>query len=168
MQPSAILILRNLGLLPILEESGIKTASLNYYNKFGTPIISEPRGEAAGYLVPQFSIHRGKLHNILLTAVRERLGADHVHTSHSIVSFEQDEKTVCAKFTSRHGTPEHETFTASIMIAADGINSKVRSLLYPDEGPPNFSGRLLWRGVVERKPYMDGRSMIWAGHADQK
>lgn len=160
--------MKNLGLLPALEESGIKTASLNFYNLHGNPIVSEPRGEDAGYLVPQFSIHRGTLHHILLTAVRERLGKNHVHVSHSLASFTQDENTITAQFTSRHGTPVHSTFTASMLIAADGINSKVRSLLYPNEGPPNFSGRLLWRGVTEREPYMDGRSMIWAGHADQK
>lgn len=59
LQPSAVLILRNLGLLPALEATGIKVAELRYYNRYGHYVISEPRGEAAGYLVPQFSIHRG-------------------------------------------------------------------------------------------------------------
>ena len=61
LQPSAVLVLRNLGLLSELEATGIKTAELRYYNKFGHYVVSEPRGEAAGYLIPQFSIHRGML-----------------------------------------------------------------------------------------------------------
>ena len=78
LQPSAVLVLRDLGLLPALEATGIKTASQNYYDTHGNPVISEPRGEAAGYLVPQFSIHRGMLHNILLAAVKQRLGEKHL------------------------------------------------------------------------------------------
>lgn len=171
LQPSAILVLRNLGLLPALEATGIKTASLNYYNLHGNPIVSEPRGVAAGYLVPQFSIHRGELHNLLLAAVKNRLGAASFKTDHTLTAFTQTPTDVTATFIRRSNPtqpPAHPTFTASILIAADGINSTIRSLLYPDEGPPNFSGRLLWRGVTEQAPYMDGASMIWAGHADQK
>ena len=50
----------------------------------------------------------------------------------------------------------------------NGINSTARKILYPDEGPPRFSGRMLWRGCIEREPYLTGASMVWAGHADQK
>jgi hypothetical protein len=44
----------------------------------------------------------------------------------------------------------------------------VRRQLYPDEGPPRFSGRLLWRGVTESLPFLTGRSMVMIGHARQK
>jgi len=60
------------------------------------------------------------------------------------------------------------SITSDVLIAADGINSTARRLLYPDEGPPNFSGSLLWRGVSQRTLLLTGRSMVWAGHADQK
>jgi hypothetical protein len=55
LQPS---VLRNLGLLPALEATGIKTAELRYYNRYGHYVVSEPRGESAGYLVPQISMQR--------------------------------------------------------------------------------------------------------------
>ena len=58
--------------------------------------------------------------------------------------------------------------TADMLIACDGINSRARSILYPNEGPPQFSGRILWRGCVERQPYLTGSSMVWGGHANQK
>ena len=57
--------------------------------------------------------------------------------------------------------------TADLLIGCDGINSTTRSLLYPDEGLARFSGRLLWRGCLEREPYLSGASMVWAGHANQ-
>ena len=171
LQPSAVLILRNLGLLPALEATGIKTAELRYYNRYGHYVVSEPRGEAAGYLVPQFSIHRGMLHDLLLTAVKERLGEKCVHTDHTFTSYTQNETSITANFTRRsnHTLPaEVPSKTTDVLVAADGINSTARRLLYPNEGPPNFSGRLLWRGVSKRAPFLTGRSMVWAGHADQK
>ena len=170
-QPSAVLILKNLGLLEALDKTGIRTKDLNYYNRFGDPIISEKRGVEAGYAVPQFSLHRGELQMLLMDAVKERIGADRVHLGHAISSFEQTYEKITASFV-RRSNPEKPCEIPSIegdlMIAADGINSSVRKILYPHEGPPRFSGRILWRGCIERPPYLSGASMVWAGHANQK
>ena len=169
-QPSAVLILRNLGLLKALEKTGIQTAELNFYNRHGDSILSEPRGKHAGYAVPQFSIHRGEFQMLLLSAVKERLGEDSVHLNHALTGFEQTEKSITAQFSQRQdGAPaELSGISGDILIAADGINSTARRILYPKEGPPKFSGRMLWRGCLEREPYLTGASMVWAGHADQK
>jgi len=170
-QPSAVLILRNLGLLPTLEQCGVKTKELNYYNRHGDAIVSEPRGLDAGYLVPQFSIHRGEFQMLLLDAVKERLGPDSVHLDHCLARFEQDANGITAHFVRRSAPDSPATTpraTGDILIAADGINSTTRSILYPNEGPPRFSGRILWRGCVERAAYLTGASMVWAGHANQK
>jgi len=169
-QPSAVLILRNLGLLEALEKTAIKTQELNFYNRHGDAILSEKRGVAAGYLVPQFSIHRGDFQMLLLSAVKERLGEECVHLGHSLSKYEQNDKSVTAFFVNRHdfSPAEIPEVTGDVLIAADGINSTARKLLYPEEGPPRFSGRMLWRGCLERDPYLTGASMVWAGHADQK
>ncbi|KAM7215609.1 3-hydroxybenzoate 6-hydroxylase [Rhypophila decipiens] len=172
-QPSAGLILRNLGLLPALKDIAVETRELNYYSRHGNTIISEPRGACAGYAVPQFSIHRGEFQMLLLDAVKERIGADRVHLDHAFVGYEQDEASITARFTRRGAAPGEEqaaipSMTGAVLIAADGINSTARRVLYPKEGPPRFSGRMLWRGCVEREPYLTGASMVWAGHANQK
>jgi 5-methylphenazine-1-carboxylate 1-monooxygenase len=57
---------------------------------------------------------------------------------------------------------------ARAVIAADGIHSVVRRHFVPDEGPACFSGRLLWRATTVAAPFLTGRSMIQAGHQDQK
>ncbi|KAF2731441.1 FAD/NAD(P)-binding domain-containing protein [Polyplosphaeria fusca] len=170
-QPSAVLILRNLGLLEALENTAVKTKELNFYNRHGDAILSEPRGLDAGYAVPQFSIHRGEFQMLLLSAVKERLGADCVRLNHALTEFEQKETSITARFSQRKdlaSPAEQSSITADILIAADGINSTVRKFLYPKEGPPRFSGRMLWRGCIERDAYLTGASMVWAGHADQK
>lgn len=143
---------------------------LNYYDRHGNPIISEARGKFAGYKVPQFSIHRGELQLMLLEAVKERLGGEHVHLNHALESFEHLKgEQVKLKFVQKRSgkkatIPEA---IADLCVAADGINSTVRRIIYPDEGPPNFSGRMLWRGCVERKPFLTGGSMIWSGHVSR-
>src|SRR5882757_3528736 len=78
--PHAARVMHELGLADELARTGIKTARLSYYNKFGQAIWSEPRGIAAGYPVPQYSIHRGHLQNILYRAVLARLGGLNVVT----------------------------------------------------------------------------------------
>jgi 2-polyprenyl-6-methoxyphenol hydroxylase-like FAD-dependent oxidoreductase len=169
-QPSAVLILRNLGLLAALDKTGIRTQELNFYNRHGDSILSEKRGVQAGYEVPQFSIHRGEFQMLLLSAVKERLGEAALHLNHALTDFTQTDKKITAQFSQRRdGAPaEQSNVTGDILIAADGINSTARNRLYPNEGPPKFSGRMLWRGCIERDPYLTGASMVWAGHADQK
>jgi 2-polyprenyl-6-methoxyphenol hydroxylase-like FAD-dependent oxidoreductase len=173
LQPSAVLVLRNLGLLPALQATGIETSELNYYNRHGDAILSEKRGKEAGYLIPQFSVHRGELHALLLNAFKERLGAHRFHLDHAITSYTPASSTskTTAHFICRSNPvvpAKHPARAADILIAADGINSMIRAQLYPEEGPPRFSGRMLWRGAMRRTPYLTGKSMVWAGHADQK
>lgn len=102
--------------------------------------------------------------------MKDRLGDARVHLNHTLTSYTQDDTSITAHFTQRSdGQPSSiPSMTGSILLAADGINSHARRLLYPTEGPPRFSGRILWRGCIERDPYLTGASMIWAGHANQK
>lgn len=185
-QPSAVVILRSWGLLPAMARTGVESQELNFYNRHGDVVLREPRGRFAGYAVPQFSVHRGEFQMLLLDAARERLGADRIHLGHALSSWEEGESedggggSITAHFVRRasgggarlKGTEaqglDHPSMTGAFLVAADGINSTARKLLYPDEGPPRFSGRILWRGCTEREPYLTGASMIWAGHADQK
>ncbi|KAK4893800.1 hypothetical protein LTR27_007825 [Elasticomyces elasticus] len=173
-QPHAVLVLRDLGLLDALKSTGVETQELNYYDQYGNSIISEPRGLFAGYKIPQFSIHRGHLQMLLLEAVSERLGSESVLLNHSLDSYEQVTSDGAEKVRLRFVQKKTQEpaaipqFEADLVVAADGINSTVRKILYLEEGPAHFSGRLLWRGCLEREPYLTGASMIWSGHANQK
>lgn len=160
--PHAIKELAGLGLLDALDRAGIRTAELIYMNRFGQEIWREPRGLDAGYDVPQFSIHRGKLQSVLHEAVLERLGADRVHTGHELVAFEDLGDRVRATFRLR-ATGEEITREGDVLIGADGIHSTVRAAFHPEEGPPSWNGIMLWRGATEWEPFLTGRSMIIAG-----
>jgi hypothetical protein len=60
--PHAVRELSALGLLPALDAAAVRTRELRYLNRFGQEIWVEARGMLAGHDVPQFSIHRGRLH----------------------------------------------------------------------------------------------------------
>lgn len=166
--PHATRELAELGLLDDLVAEGIRTQELIYFNKYGREIWREPRGLEAGYRWPQISIHRGRLQHLLLRAATERLGAGQIRTGHHLAAFEQDDGRVVAHFVARQGGAAVGTEAADLLIGADGIHSTVRRALYPDEGPPQWNGAILWRAVSEGRPFLSGRSMFMAGHARQK
>jgi 5-methylphenazine-1-carboxylate 1-monooxygenase len=164
-QPSAIVELTELGLLEKLRATGIETAEVVYFNKFGQRIWAEPRGIAAGYLVPQFSIHRGELQMLLLNTVLERLGKDAVKTGYEGIAVDAD----AGALTLKHKASGNESVVqADVVVSADGIHSALRRQFYPNEGPPKFSGCILWRATTIGMPFLSGRSMAMAGHADMK
>ncbi|WP_404332954.1 flavin-dependent oxidoreductase [Mesobacillus maritimus] len=166
--PHAVRVLTELGLAGELEKTGIPTAELIYFNKYGKKIWQEARGRDAGYHWPQYSIHRGKLQMLLLEAVKEQLGEKAVFTGHHLKSFQMFGDVVVAQFEDRKTGTQLGSFRADMLIAADGIHSTVRKFYYPDEGQPKFSGRILWRGITESTPFLTGKSMIMAGYQDQK
>lgn len=166
--PHAVRELIELGLIDQLSAFGVATAELAYFSKRGKPIWSEPRGVAAGYKWPQFSIHRGVLQQILRDAALDRLGADSVLTSHHLLDWQETADGVRATFIDRATGKTAGSYDGALLIAADGIHSAVREKLYPNEGPPLWNGRILWRGITEADAFLTGRTMIMAGHESLK
>src|SRR6184192_2920074 len=107
--PHAIKELADLGLLERLDAVGIRTYELFYLNRFGQEIWRELRGTDAGYDVPQFSIHRGRLQGVIYQAARARLGEKRFHFGSRLGSFRQDDAGVTAYFFDRAGS--HRTTT---------------------------------------------------------
>ena len=160
--PHAIKELAALGLMERLDAVAIRTYELFYTNRFGQEIWRELRGLDAGYDVPQFSVHRGRLQGVIYQAVRARLGESRIHTGHRLGAFRQDEAGVTAYFFDRTG-PHRATAHGDVLVGADGIHSAVREALYPNEGPARWNGLMLWRGALDWPRFLTGRSMIIAG-----
>jgi 5-methylphenazine-1-carboxylate 1-monooxygenase len=166
--PHAVRELTELGLADDLAATAIPTSTLTYISKRGQAIWSEPRGRNAGYNWPQFSVHRGELQMVLYRAVLARLGADAIRTGHHLATFEQTGEGVSARFIDRRSGAARGVAAGALLIGCDGIHSTLRAALVPGEGPPKWNGAILWRGVTESTPYLDGRTMIMAGHERQK
>ncbi|WP_398470118.1 flavin-dependent oxidoreductase [Tardiphaga sp.] len=158
----AIRELTGLGLLDRLDAIAIRTDELHYLNRHGQEVWREKRGYGAGFDVPQFSIHRGRLQSVIHKAVEERLGTEAINTGCKLGSFTQDEGGVTAYFFDRNNN-HVKTARGDILIGADGIHSKVRNTLFPNEGGPIWNGLMLWRGARDWPSFLTGNSMIVAG-----
>ncbi|MFE3442509.1 flavin-dependent oxidoreductase [Nocardia sp. NPDC059180] len=160
--PHAVAELTELGVGAALADSAIPTAAAVHFDRFGNRIWSEPRGLAAGHRWPQYSIHRGELHTILLRAVRERLGADAVREGLRFeAAIEGAEHLLCRAYD--RATDTTVELVADALIGADGLHSAVRAQLHPGEQAPRWNGIRMWRGIAEAEPFLDGQTMILAG-----
>ncbi|MFT3789916.1 MAG: flavin-dependent oxidoreductase [Rudaea sp.] len=159
--PHSVRVLGRLGLVDALAKVAVTTKESAYFNHHGQLIYREPAGLAAGYPWPQFSIHRGDLHSVLLDAVRERLGADALVTDRRCTGATNEGDHAKANFVGGGGAPY--SVAASVVVSCDGIHSALRKQFYPDEGAPRYSGNNMWRGAVKWKPFLTGASMVRAG-----
>lgn len=160
--PHAIHELAALDLLPALDGVGIRTRELRYLNRFGQEIWKEPRGIWAGHEVPQFSIHRGHLHQVLWQAAEARLPKGALLNDARLQNFTQ----------SAHGITAHlmdgRSLSGDVLIGADGIHSAIRAALHPDDGGIRWNGIQMWRGAVEWPAFEGGDTMIVAGDMKEK
>lgn len=164
--PHSVRVLHGLGLEDALAGLGISTGALHYYNKLGQKIWAEPRGLAAGYPFPQYSLHRGEFQFVLLEELVRRCGPGVLVQGHRLVRWRTRDDGVQVELET--GAGRRVALEGRLLVAADGINSAARARLYPDEGAAIYGGRILWRGTTVSAPFLDGRTMFMAGHQDQK
>ena len=91
--------------------------------------------------VPTFALHRADLHRMLADAA----GGASLRTTHQVTSVElgHDQATV-----TYHGPGGPGTGSADLVVAADGIHSRLRSVLFPTHPGPAYAGYITWRGLV--------------------
>jgi 2-polyprenyl-6-methoxyphenol hydroxylase-like FAD-dependent oxidoreductase len=150
--PHAVKVLHELGLGDQLSEVAVAPTSISYCDTNGTLLFREPRGIDGGYGYPQYSVHRGRLQMMLLSALRDRLGANAIRTDAALRRFEESGNTV------RVQTATGD-YTADALVGADGIHSAVRAQLHPEPDPLLWSGVRMFRGAAPGS-FLDGRTMV--------
>ena len=189
-QPSAVRELIELGLGEELSKTGIPTREIIYHHINGQEIFREPRGKAAGYKWPQYSIHRGKLLGILHAAVVERLGEERIHTGYKAIDCGQitttgegvDNNVSWATFKvikdnenkkkegnagaaserEKEQNKTTKTIEADLIVGCDGVHSNIRKAL-TNEDAPRWTGIVMLRGLTKMKPFFTGCSMTIIG-----
>ncbi len=168
--PHAVRELSELGLGTELERVGVPTRELAYYDPAGQLIWAEPRGLDAGYLWPQYSIHRGTLQGILVDAVRQRLGSASIRVGQRVahVKTEPDNGGKVTLEGIDLETSSPASYTADVVVAADGIRSSLRDSLYGSAIPLASNGWVMYRGTTTAAPFLTGRSMVIIGDETQR
>ncbi|WP_404804804.1 FAD-dependent monooxygenase [Microbispora sitophila] len=146
--PNALRALDELGVGERARAVGVPTyATGNLRTPDGRYLQRAHPGDPA----PLLGFHRADLHRVLLEAIPSgwiRPGAE-------VTAIRQDKESV----TVRCGDDE---LSAGLVIAADGIRSTARRLLWPDAPPPRFLGRTAWLGISET-PGMPGSMTLGPG-----
>lgn len=159
--PHAAEVLGYLGLENALAAGSVLTRHSAFYNRFGQLVYREPAGRAAGHSSPQYSIHRGYLHDVLRRAVLERLGDDALLEGHRVETVVEEDDYVVAKVSRWDGATT--SLRGEVVLGADGIHSAVRHQLFPEEGAARYTGITMWRGTTLWPAFLDGATMIRAG-----
>lgn len=160
--PHATGELAALGLEEQLARCAIATHKRRFFNRFGQLVHEEVLGLAGGAPHAQFSIHRADLQRVLLNAVIARAGADRVVLGQRCTGAISNAQDVTVHLADAR-TGASSVVRGCLVVGADGIHSALRRQLYPDEGPPRYSGVNMWRGVTRWRPIAGGSTMILAG-----
>jgi 2-polyprenyl-6-methoxyphenol hydroxylase-like FAD-dependent oxidoreductase len=137
--PNAVRALDWLSLGAELRSRGMAHGAAGIRNASGRWLIRtriEELEERFG--LPAFALHRADLHQMLTEAI----SAATLRTGHRVtsVSDEGDKATVAFD--------GPDTASADLVVAADGIHSRLRTVLFPEHPGPAYSGYITWRGIV--------------------
>ncbi len=158
-QNRAINAMQDLGLLDQLLEAGAvrkQSEIFRYVDRNGELIPTPPMPpEPEGGLPSAVVIHRNDLARILRTAAQEA-GAV-IHDGCTISTLTQDDDAVTATLST--GEERHY----DLVLAADGVASTTRSMVFGDVVVPKYSGTTMFRWVVPGIPDVGPTGFYQAG-----
>ncbi|AKJ05332.1 Salicylate hydroxylase [Archangium gephyra] len=137
LSPNAMSVLMGLGLRHV-GERGAEVTRFDLCAWRGEPLMRE-RAEALFFCgdAPAVLFHRAALHG----ALHEAFGNEDVHLGARLARFEDDGRSVVARF------EDGREARGDVLVGADGLRSAVRAQLHPGE-PLRYAGYPCWRGLV--------------------
>ena len=167
LQPHGVRELIELGITEAdLDGVGLPAQEWALVGLNGREVHAEPRGRAAGYRWPQYAVHRGQFHMMLYRKLLERAGPDAVVLGARVTGYQTAGAGVVAHVARADGTVTDEQGT--LLIGADGIHSRIRAQMHPDQPPINWGGAVMWRGTVRAKPLRTASSFVGLGTHRQR
>lgn len=138
--PNASRLLHRLGLKPAMDAVGVLPRAVHQKRwDDGRTLQRAPLGPEieATFGAPYYHFHRADL----ATLLAEALPTERLHIGHKLVDLAQQAERVTARF------ENGESVEADLLVGADGIHSRVRTLVFGPE-KPRFTGCVAWRGLV--------------------
>lgn len=140
---NAIKALRHIGREPDVLEIGQPLSSMAIVSSDGRILGKTDAAQLSSTAgAPTIAVHRADLISVLL----QNLPDDCLHTGRSFADHSRHGASVVAHF--EDGSSE----TGSVLIGADGLNSRVRESLHGYEAPL-YAGYTAWRGISTRPAY---------------
>jgi 2-polyprenyl-6-methoxyphenol hydroxylase-like FAD-dependent oxidoreductase len=93
-----------------------------------------------------YAFHRADLHK----ALRDLLPAGVLRTGVDVIGARQRSSDVLIE------TADHPPVEADLVVAADGLRSRIRASLHPEYAGPHYAGYTSWRGVTSVPVELDG------------
>ncbi len=157
-------VLRALGLMDRIAPFACPAARFPFLHyKTARLLIGElDRGDGKpddGIALVDRQIHRADLHHVLASAFLER-APGRLHVNHRLVGIEENQQGVRAVFA------DGSIAYGDGLVAADGVRSSARGLLWGADAP-RFTGQVAYRFLVDRTtaaPFMKlGRGAVFIG-----
>lgn len=148
--PNVVRVLQGWGLQPALQAVAAWPQQLQARSALtGEVLACLPLGAemAQRYGAPYATVHRADLHSLLLSAVKSQ-GLASLQLQSVVQSFEQEPMGVRVSCVDARSAAQ--SLSAQALIGADGLWSRVRSLLLKD-APPRATGHLAYRVLVPQK-----------------
>lgn len=161
MSPNACRVLAWLGVLGAVEASAFRPAAAEMRDgQSGSTIYRVDLVEQAEarWHAPYLHVHRADLHRVLAEAATAAGVA--VHCGVRAVAYGNRPEGV------RLRLADGTVHTADVLVAADGLNSALRTVLNGEDAP-KFTGQVAWRGTIptDRLPagLVAPQATVWAG-----
>ena len=161
-QPNAVRELMAMGIdAAALDKVGVPAREWALVGLNSKDIHAEKRGLEAGYNWPQYAVHRGQFQMLLYRTLVERAGPQVVQLGARVTGYQKDAGGVSAQIT--HADGSSSTARGALLIGADGIHSRLRAQMHPDQPPIRWGGVIMWRGTVRDVPVRTGSSFLGLG-----
>jgi 2-polyprenyl-6-methoxyphenol hydroxylase-like FAD-dependent oxidoreductase len=139
--PNGMKVLAELGLAEKLKSRGATLERLHFRNQTGKQLAETSSGTVEKYGYTSVALHRSLLLELVLDEA-DRQGVTFVYEKRLTGYTEQGDQVV-AQF------EDGSTATGDYIIGADGIHSKVRSVILPDGPGPVYTGHVAIGGFVD-------------------
>jgi salicylate hydroxylase len=156
--PNATRLLHRLGLKEQLRAVAVRPCAFEMRRWDDNSVLCRtPLGEQCEqyFGAPYYTVHRADLHRCLL----ERLPPGIVHSGLHCTGVRELQSDVQLQFA------DGSSARADLVVGADGIHSRVRTLLVHDE--PRYSGQAIYRALVPaaRVPFLleEPKVVLWLG-----
>lgn len=151
-EPNAVRAFEWLGLGEQLRGRGMRQGPAGLRTARGRWLVRTRLQELQRrYGTPAFELHRSDIHQLLTEGLAEYAGVT-LLTGQRATGITSETDSARATFEGPDGPHQAE---ADIVVAADGVHSTLRTVLFPAHPRPVYAGYITWRGVVPAERVAD-------------